>query len=133
MENFVIEKVVTEDMLAVNVGSGSLRVLATPTVVALMEEASTKLADTFLDEGLTTVGTMVEIQHISPSPIGAKIKVESKLISNDGRSFKFEVTAYDNAGMIANGTHNRYISASLSIRLSGTATTPTFGSIVQNG
>ena len=107
MENFVIEKVVTEDMLAVNVGSGSLRVLATPTVVALMEEASTKLADTFLDEGLTTVGTMVEIQHISPSPFGAKIKVESKLISNDGRSFKFEVTAYDNAGMIANGTHNR--------------------------
>lgn len=107
MENFVIEKVVTEDMLAVNVGSGSLRVLATPTVVALMEETSTKLADTFLDEGLTTVGTMVEIQHISPSPIGAKIKVESKLISNDGRSFKFEVTAYDNAGMIANGTHNR--------------------------
>ncbi len=107
MENFVIEKVVTEDMLAVNVGSGSLRVLATPTVVALMEEASTKLADTFLDEGLTTVGTMVEIQHISPSPIGAKIKVGSKLISNDGRSFKFEVTAYDNAGMIANGTHNR--------------------------
>lgn len=107
MDNFVIEKVVTEDMLAVNVGSGSLRVLATPTVVALMEEASTKLADTFLDEGLTTVGTMVEIQHISPSPIGAKIKVESKLISNDGRSFKFEVIAYDNAGMIANGTHNR--------------------------
>ena len=107
MDNFVIEKVVTEDMLAVNVGSGSLRVLATPTVVALMEEASTKLADTFLDEGLTTVGTMVEIQHISPSPIGAKIKVESKLISNDGRSFKFEVTAYDNAGMIANGPHNR--------------------------
>ncbi len=107
MDNFVIEKVVTEDMLAVNVGSGSLRVLATPTVVALMEEASTKLADTFLDEGLTTVGTMVEIQHISPSPIGAKIKVESKLISNDGRSFKFEVTAYDNTGMIANGTHNR--------------------------
>ena len=107
MDNFVIEKVVTEDMLAVNVGSGSLRVLATPTVVALMEEASTKLADTFLDEGLTTVGTMVEIQHISPSPIGAKIKVVSKLISNDGRSFKFEVTAYDNAGMIANGTHNR--------------------------
>lgn len=107
MDNFVIEKVVTEDMLAVNVGSGSLRVLATPTVVALMEEASTKLADTFLDEGLTTVGTMVEIQHISPSPIGTKIKVESKLISNDGRSFKFEVTAYDNAGMIANGTHNR--------------------------
>ena len=107
MDNFVIEKVVTEDMLAVNVGSGSLRVLATPIVVALMEEASTKLADTFLDEGLTTVGTMVEIQHISPSPIGAKIKVESKLISNDGRSFKFEVTAYDNAGMIANGTRNR--------------------------
>ena len=103
MDNFVIEKVVTEDMLAVNVGSGSLRVLATPTVVALMEEASTKLADTFLDEGLTTVGTMVEIQHISPSPIGAKIKVESKLISNDGRSFKFEVTAYDNAGTIYTG------------------------------
>lgn len=107
MDNFVIERVVTEDMLAVNVGSGSLRVLATPSVVALMEEASACLADTLLDDGITTVGTMLEIQHISPSPVGANIKVESKLLSNDGRAFKFEVTAYDNVGVIATGTHNR--------------------------
>ncbi|MGN1132071.1 MAG: thioesterase family protein [Ruminococcus sp.] len=107
MENFVIERTVTEDMLAVNVGSGSLRVLATPTVVALMEEASTKLADTLLSDEITTVGTLVNIEHISPSPVGANVRVESTLVETDGRNFKFEVKAFDDVCLIAQGVHNR--------------------------
>lgn len=107
MKNYIIEKTVTEDMLAVNVGSGSLNVLATPVVVALMEEASAHLADTILEEGITTVGTMLEIQHISPTPLSGKIKVESILAENNGRAFRFDVRAYDNCGMIAQGSHTR--------------------------
>lgn len=107
MENFEIKKNVTEDMLAVAVGSGSLRVLATPVVVAMMEEASAKLAETMLDNGYTTVGVNVNISHISPTPLGAEVRAVSKLIKSNGKAFVFEVTAFDNIGEIANGTHQR--------------------------
>lgn len=107
MEKFEVEKVVTEEMLAVNVGSGSLRVLATPVVAALMEEASTCLADTFLESGMTTVGTMLNINHIAPTPLGATVKAVATLKSHNARAYEFEVVAYDNQGEIANGTHSR--------------------------
>lgn len=107
MEELEIEKTVTQDMLAVNVGSGSLRVLATPAVVAIMEETSLKLADKLLEEGMTTVGTNITVDHISPTPAGAVVRAVSVLERNVGRTFEFRVTAYDNSGEIARGTHTR--------------------------
>ena len=99
---------VTEDKLACSMGSGSLRVLATPAVVALMENAAAALAQEILDnEMLTTVGTMIAIEHTSPTPTGAEVTAEAKLISQDGRTFRFEVAAYDKKGEIAKGTHTR--------------------------
>ncbi len=106
-KSYVIERKVTEDMLAINVGSGSLRVLATPVVVAMMEEASAKLADTVTDDGITTVGTMISVEHMSPSPLNATIRTESTLVKNDGRLFQFETVAYDESGVIAKGKHSR--------------------------
>ncbi len=106
-KSYVIERKVTEDMLAVNVGSGSLRVLATPVVVAMMEEASAKLADTVTDDGITTVGTMISVEHMSPSPLNAKIRTESTLVKNEGRLFQFETVAYDKSEVIAKGKHSR--------------------------
>ncbi len=108
-KSYVIERKVTEDMLAVNVGSGSLRVLATPVVVAMMEEASAKLADTVTDDGITTVGTMISVEHMSPSPLNAKIRTESTLVKNEGRLFQFETVAYDESGVIAKGKHSRVL------------------------
>ena len=99
---------VTENQLACTMGSGSLRVLATPAVVALMENAAAALAQEILDnEMLTTVGTMIAIEHTSPTPTGAEVTAEAKLISQDGRTFRFEVAAYDKKGEIAKGTHTR--------------------------
>ena len=99
---------VKEDQLACTMGSGSLRVLATPAVVALMENAAAALAQEILDnEMLTTVGTMIAIEHTSPTPTGAEVTAEAKLISQDGRTFRFEVAAYDKKGEIAKGTHTR--------------------------
>ena len=106
----MMKKTVTvkEDQLACTMGSGSLRVLATPAVVALMENAAAALAQEILDnEMLTTVGTMIAIEHTSPTPIGAEVTAEAKLISQDGRTFRFEVAAYDKKGEIAKGTHTR--------------------------
>lgn len=99
---------VDEENLACAMGSGSLMVLATPAVVALMENAAAELAQTVLDnDELTTVGTMISIEHTSPTPIGAEVTATAVLTENDGRVFKFEVFASDKKGEIAKGTHTR--------------------------
>ena len=99
---------VTEDKLACSMGSGSLRVLATPAVVALMENAAAALAQEVLDnDALTTVGTMIAIEHTGPTPIDAEVTAEAKLLSQDGRTFHFEVATFDKKGEIAKGTHTR--------------------------
>ena len=99
---------VEEENLACSMGSGSLMVLATPAVVALMENAAAELAQKVLDnEELTTVGTMISIEHKSPTPVGAEVTATAVLKENDGRIFHFEVFASDQKGEIAKGTHTR--------------------------
>lgn len=99
---------VTEDELAITMGSGSLCVLATPAVVALMENAAAELAQSQLEsEEFTTVGTMISIEHTSPTPIGAEVTATAVLKSVDGRFFNFEVSASDKKGIIAKGAHTR--------------------------
>lgn len=98
---------VTEDKLAVTVGSGDLKVLATPMVVALMENAAAELAAQGLEEGITTVGTEISINHTSPTPAGALVWAKATLVESDGRNFKFEVEAYDKKNTVAKGTHSR--------------------------
>ena len=99
---------VEEENLACAMGSGSLMVLATPAVVALMENAAAELAQNVLDnEELTTVGTMISIEHTSPTPIGAEVTATATLTETDGRMFYFDVVASDKKGEIAKGTHTR--------------------------
>ena len=104
-----LEKIftVTEDRLAVNAGSGELRVLATPALAAFAENTAAELAKAELAEGITTVGTSLELEHISPTPVNAEVRVSVKLESSDGRTFRFDFTAYDAAGEIAKGSHTR--------------------------
>lgn len=97
-----------ESLLASMMGSGSLDVLATPAVVALMENAAASLVAPYLDEGITTVGTMISIKHISATPKGAEFSATAELTAIDGRKYTFAVTARDDAGIIAEGTHERF-------------------------
>lgn len=99
--------IVTEKMLACNVGSGSLRVLATPIVAAFMENTACELAQKELEDIYTTVGTQISIEHTSPTPIGAEISVTAELEKTDGRIFYFKVYAEDKKGEIAKGNHTR--------------------------
>lgn len=99
---------VTRDKLACSVGSGSAEVYATPMVVALMENASCKLAQELVPEGCTTVGTKISIEHLSATAEGAEVYAVATLTETDGRRFEFTVEAYDNAGLIAKGTHQRF-------------------------
>lgn len=105
----IVKENVTESNTAKTVGSGGLQVFATPAMIALMEKASFLAIDEYLDEGSTSVGTMVNIEHVSATPVGATVTVESVVTAVDGRKISFEVTASDNAGLIGKGTHERFV------------------------
>jgi len=98
---------VEEKMLARIVGSGSLDVLGTPVVAALFENVAMELAAAYLDEGCTTVGSRIEVNHNAPTPLGAKVTVTAELVGHSGRVFDFALRAEDEKGEIATGTHQR--------------------------
>ena len=93
---------------AVAMGSGTLRVFATPAMIALCEACCAELVEDLLGEGITSVGTHLDVDHLSASPIGAGIVCKSTLTAFDGRRLDFSVEVYDNAGLIGKGTHTRY-------------------------
>ena len=100
---------VTNENTAASLGSGLLDVFATPSMVALMEETCMKSVQAELDEGCGTVGTGLTIHHVSATPIGMKVRCASKLVEVDGRKLVFDVQAFDEAGLIGQGTHERFI------------------------
>lgn len=100
---------VTASDTALAVGSGTLEVLATPKIAALMEETAWKSINHELDESTSTVGTSLSLQHLSPTPVGAVVRCESELTEVNGRELTFHLTAYDNAGVIAKAEHKRFI------------------------
>ena len=103
------EIVVTTEKTAKVVGSGLLDVFATPAMIALMEETASMSVAEALDEGATTVGTLVNVSHVSATPVGAPVWCETELSEIEGRKLTFSVKAYDNAGLIGEGTHERFI------------------------
>ena len=107
-KNFV-DAIVTENDTALAMKSGSLKVLATPKIICLVEEAAATLAEKFLPAEYTSVGTNLNVNHTAPSPIGAKVHVEVEIIAVDGRKLIFNVAASDNVGKIFDGTHERFI------------------------
>ncbi len=104
-----ITKTVTKETTAAALGSGLLEVYATPAMVALMEETCMRSVQAELEEGCGTVGTGLTIHHISATPVGMKVRCASKLVEVDGRKLVFDVQAFDEAGLIGQGTHERFI------------------------
>ena len=100
---------VSEKELAVNVGSGSLEVFATPVMVMLMEKAACDCVAEYMENDETTVGTELNVKHVSASPVNSDITAEAELTEVNGREFTFTVKAYDNAGLIGEGTHKRFL------------------------
>lgn len=103
------EMTVTYTDTALGAGSGTLEVLATPQVAALMEMTSWKSINDLLEPGTSTVGTFLSLEHLAPSPVGASITCDSELIAVNGRELVFTVTAHDNTGLIARAEHKRAI------------------------
>ncbi len=94
---------------ALEVGSGSLLVYATPCMVALMEGAACAALDGAVPEEKTTVGTELIIQHLSATPVGLAVRAEAEVTAVEGNIITFAVSAYDEAGKIGEGTHKRCI------------------------
>ena len=94
---------------ALEVGSGSLLVYATPCMVALMEGAAYEAIADAISEDKTTVGIELNISHLAATPVGMDVRAEAEVTAVDGKIITFSVTAYDEAGKIGEGTHKRAI------------------------
>lgn len=94
---------------AKSVGSGEVDVLSTPAMVAFMEKTSRRCVQPRLSEGDITVGTAVNVKHLSPVLIGEELKVKAQLLEIDGRRLKFKVEAKWRNQVIGKGWHERYI------------------------
>ena len=100
---------VTEEKTAQAMGSDTLPVFATPAMIALMENTAYKSVADELEEGAGTVGTLMNVKHVAATPVGMEVTCETKLIEVDRKRLVFEVKAYDAAGVIGEGTHERFI------------------------
>lgn len=108
---YEIKRPVTEKDTAAKAASGAVEVFATPIMIAWMEEASLHLAQKELEEGLTTVGTEVNIKHLKGSLVGTKMKVVSTLKEIDRKRLVFDVAVYEEEEniLVGEGTHTRFI------------------------
>ncbi|MGN1314819.1 MAG: thioesterase family protein [Lachnospiraceae bacterium] len=100
---------VTEEMTAIRLGSGELPVLATPMMIALMENTAYKSVAEYLEKGQGTVGTSIAVSHTAATPVGMEITLESELVEVERKRLKFKVKAYDACGSIGEGEHQRFI------------------------
>lgn len=103
------EEMVTDQNTAASACSGALPVFGTPFMCALMEKASWTSIAPYLNEGESTVGTKLNISHLSATPVGAKVWAESEVTLVDGKRLELKVAAYDQKGLIGEGTHERFI------------------------
>lgn len=100
---------VSQEFTAQAMGSGELPVFATPAMIALMEKTAWTSVAGALAEGQGTVGTLMNVKHLAATPIGCEVTCETTLIEIDRRRLVFEVCCKDSAGVIGEGTHERFI------------------------
>ena len=103
------ELTVTDTVTAIKMGSGDLPVLATPAMMALMENAAMLAVDDELQEGCTTVGGHIQSSHLKPSKIGDVVRAVAEVTKVDGKKIEFKVAAYSGNTLLGEGTHLRFI------------------------
>lgn len=108
-----LEMVVTPERTADAMGNRGVTVFATPFLISLLEGAAETVIQPRLAPGASTVGTMVEMRHLAPTPVGMKVRARAELLETDGKRFLFRVEAFDEVEKIAEGKHERYVIPSL--------------------
>jgi predicted thioesterase len=100
---------VTPDLTASHVGSGSLRVYATPAMVALIERTCMDVISEYLQEGWTTVGAEVTVRHLAPTPVGGRVRVHAQVVDVGERRIRFKAQVWDDAEMVGEAEHTRVL------------------------
>ena len=100
---------VTDAESAKHIGSGTVLVLSTPMMIALIEKTCRLSVKPYLEEGQETVGTHVNVSHVAATPVGMTVVCETELIEVDRRKLVFKVAVYDTDGLVGEGTHERFI------------------------
>lgn len=108
-----VEITVKADQTADAMGNKGVRVLSTPHLIGLLEDAAGAVVQPHLPAGASTVGTMVDVRHLGPTPVGMKVKARATLLETDGRRFLFQVEAHDEIEKVAEGKHERYLVGNL--------------------
>lgn len=103
------EQTVTDEVCADRIGSGLVKVFATPMMIALMEQTCNESVVPMLEAGQGTVGTHIDVSHCAATPVGMRVWCDSELIEIDRRRLVFKVAAYDERGIIGEGKHERFI------------------------
>jgi fluoroacetyl-CoA thioesterase len=101
--------IVREEETAGHIGSGSLRVLATPSLIGYMERVARKFIDEKLPGGMSSVGIRVEVSHLAATPVGAKVRVRCEVVGLEGRRVDFAVEAWDELEKVGEGRHQRFV------------------------
>jgi predicted thioesterase len=92
-----------------HVGSGKIKVLATPVMIMLLEEAALNAVEDLLPPGYQTVGTHLDVSHIAATPVGMRVKASAEVTGVQGRKLTFRVWAEDEVEPIGEGTHERIV------------------------
>ena len=107
--NYTSELTVTDALTAITIGSGDMPVLATPMMMALMENAAMLAVKDELPMGCTTVGGYIESSHLKPSKIGDIVRATAEVTKVDGKKIEFRISAYSGETLLGEGTHLRFI------------------------
>ena len=100
---------VTQDKTAKVMGSGTLDVFATPAMVALMEQTAAQSVQDLLDDGITSVGTKINVEHLSADPVGIEVTCQSTLVEVDNRKLCFDIVVSDKHGIVGKAYHERFL------------------------
>ncbi len=100
---------VEEAYTAVKVGSGGLPVLATPSLIAFMEQVAFRLLEEHLPEGSSSVGIWVDIRHLAATPVGENVRVHCEVVEAANGRVTFNLQAWDEHEKVGEGKHQRVI------------------------
>ena len=103
------ELLVGEEHTAPRVGSGKVRVLATPVMINLIEAAALAAIEHLLPAGYQSLGTRLDVRHVAATPVGMKVRASAAVVRIDGRTVYFRVEAKDEKELIGEGTHERVV------------------------
>lgn len=100
---------VANEHTAPHVGSGEVRVLATPVLINMFEAAALAAVEDLLPDGYQTVGTRLDVRHFAATPVGMGVHANVELVTVEGRTLHFRLRARDDREAIGDGWHERII------------------------